>query len=85
MAGTLAQAGRLRSRAEELVVGRRDRTNLVTAIKRQVDLIRAALTDDKAVAHVDVRGVLCFLDGDWSLSDLPGGDETPSSGEDPVE
>lgn len=46
-----------------VLVGRRDVTDLVTAMQRQVDMVRAAL--GPAGADVPVHPVLCFVDAEW--------------------
>jgi hypothetical protein len=48
-----------------LVVAGRDRTKLIDAVQRQVQVVRAAL--DAADGGVPVTGVLCFVDGQWPL------------------
>ncbi|WOQ17838.1 nuclease-related domain-containing protein [Raineyella sp. W15-4] len=57
------EGGLLRPRVENLMVGGRDRTTLVDGVLKQQGLVRAAVPDDDA----PVRGVLCFVDGDWPL------------------
>lgn len=46
------------------MVGGRDRTKLVNGVLKQVGLVRAAL---EGGPDVPVRGMLCFVDGDWPL------------------
>ena len=58
------EGGILRPRVELLMVGGRDRTNLVDGVDKHVGLVRAALADQP---DVRVRGMLCFIDGDWPL------------------
>lgn len=58
------EGGWLRPRVETLVVGGRDRTKLVDGVLKQVGLVRAALGDED---DVPIRGMLCFVDGDWPL------------------
>lgn len=58
------EGGLLRPRSETLTVGGRDKTVLVKALLKQVDVVRAALADRP---DVPVRGVLCFIDADWPL------------------
>ena len=53
------EGGLFSPRVEKLWV-RGDRTSLVTGIAKQVALVEAA------VPGVPVRGVLCFVDGDWA-------------------
>lgn len=57
------EGGILRPRVEKLMVGGRDRTNLVDSILGQVKRVRVALGD----GSFDVSGVLCFIDADWPL------------------
>ncbi len=52
-------------RRYKLLVGRRDATNLVTGVRRQVELVRTALADD--MGDVPVTGVLAFFEADWPL------------------
>lgn len=47
-----------------MLVGGRDRTNLVDGVDKQVALVRAALADEP---DVPVRGMLCFIDADWPV------------------
>ncbi|SMO80535.1 nuclease-related domain-containing protein [Propioniciclava tarda] len=56
--------GILRPRTELLIVGRRDRTHLVDGMHKQLDLVRAALSD---APEVPIHGVLCFIGADWPL------------------
>lgn len=58
------EGGLFRSRVETLMVGRRDCTKLVIGVHKQVALVRAALTHGPTVP---VRGMLCFVNGDWPL------------------
>ncbi len=55
------EGGIIRPRTETLLVGGRDRSNLVGGVLRQVERVRAVVED------VPVRGVLCFVDADWPL------------------
>ena len=57
---TKVRGGILRRRTEHLLIGGRDQTRLVEGLKRQVDLVRAAL--EPAGENVDVRGALCMAD-----------------------
>lgn len=59
--------GLLRPRTEKLIIERRDRTSLVHAAVRQVDLVRTALGSSAEFAGVSVHGMLCFVDADWPL------------------
>jgi hypothetical protein len=55
-----------------LVVGGRDRTNLVDGVERQIADVRGVL--DRALpTEVRVRGALCFVDGDFALFPKPFG------------
>ncbi|GAA5198499.1 hypothetical protein GCM10023346_35790 [Arthrobacter gyeryongensis] len=53
--------GILRPRVEKLLVGRRDCTNLVDGVLKQVGLVRDLVGD------VPVTGALCFVEADWPL------------------
>jgi hypothetical protein len=64
------EGGIIRPRTELLLVGGRDRTKLVEGMHKQLTLVRTALADQP---DVPVRGVLCFVDGDWPVI---GGDFT---------
>lgn len=66
------EGGLFRPRTEKLMVGSRDRTNLVDGVLKQVDLVRSAL-EDVDLGGVPVHGVLCFVQADWPLI---GGDFT---------
>jgi hypothetical protein len=59
---TEVRGGLLGPRSEHLLIGGRDRTRVVDGVKRQVELVRAAL--EHAGDLVDVRGVLCMADVD---------------------
>ena len=48
-----------------LYVNGSDRTKLVEGVLGQVDVVRAVLGE--RFAEVDVRGVLCFVDGEWGF------------------
>jgi hypothetical protein len=48
-----------------LVVDGRDRTALVDGVRRQVEVVRAALSPQHPA--VEVHGMLCFVDGRWGL------------------
>ncbi|GCD88520.1 hypothetical protein NLS1_05260 [Nocardioides sp. LS1] len=56
------EGGILRPRTEKLMVGSRDRTKLVDAALRQVDVVRDLVGGD-----VPITGVLCFIEADWPL------------------
>lgn len=55
------EGGIIRPRVELLMVKGRDKTALVDAMHRRVELV------EDVVGHVPVRGVLCFVDAEWSL------------------
>lgn len=61
------RGGLFTPRTESLLVGRRDCSKLVDGVLRQVDTVRAALTDHPELADVPVTGMLCFIDADWPL------------------
>jgi hypothetical protein len=56
------EGGLIRPKIEKLLIGGRDRTRLVSGVQRQVQAVRAVVSDDVAV-----HGVLCFVDADWPL------------------
>lgn len=56
------EGGVLRPRVEKLFVGSRDRSKLIDGMLRQVDVVRAIISD-----RARVTGVLCFIDADWPL------------------
>jgi hypothetical protein len=58
------RGGLFSERTELLLVRGSDRSKLVDGVLRQVEVVRAALGEHAAV---DVRGVLCFVDGDWPV------------------
>jgi hypothetical protein len=58
------RGGLLNARTEHLIVGGRDRSKLVGGVLRQVDIVERALASHP---DVRVRGVLCFVDGNWPL------------------
>ncbi|MGO4104772.1 nuclease-related domain-containing protein [Leifsonia sp. YAF41] len=60
------EGGLIRPRVEKLMVGSRDRTNLVGGVRNQVHLVRSAL-EDAGLEGIPVRGVLCFIEADWPL------------------
>lgn len=60
------EGGLLRPRRETLMVGRRDRANLVAGAVKQVEVVKTALTI-AGWGIAPVRGMLCFVDGDWPL------------------
>jgi hypothetical protein len=62
----VVEGGFLRPRVDKLLVGTRDCTRLVTAVRGQVEVVRTALGPDLSV-DVDVTGALCFVEADWPL------------------
>jgi hypothetical protein len=54
-------------RVEKLKVGRRDCTKLVDGVHKQVDRVSELLARDGIGQDVPVRGMLCFVEGDWPL------------------
>ncbi|MCW2584010.1 MAG: hypothetical protein JWQ53_2800 [Klenkia sp.] len=55
-------------RRYKLLVGRRDATELVAGVQRQVQLVRDALAGDTRLpVDVAVTGVLAFFDAEWPL------------------
>jgi hypothetical protein len=55
------EGGIIRPRVELLMVKGRDKTALVEAMHRQIELV------EDVVGDVPVRGVLCFVDAEWPL------------------
>jgi hypothetical protein len=58
------RGGLFTPRTEHLMVGGRDRSKLVQGVRTQVEVVRGVLADR---ADVPVRGVLCFVEGDWAM------------------
>ncbi|THI96812.1 NERD domain-containing protein [Nocardioides sp.] len=56
------EGGVLRPRVEKLLVGRRDCTRVVDSVRKQVEVVRGIVEDDRVV-----HGVLCFVEADWPL------------------
>ena len=56
-----AEGGILRPRIEKLLVGRRDCTELVDGVLKQVEHVRDLVGD------VPITGALCFVEADWPL------------------
>ena len=54
------RGGLLRPRTSHLIVGGRDKTELVDGVLAQAEVVRALLA-----AAIPVLPVLCFVDGDW--------------------
>lgn len=50
-----------RPRTEALIIGKSDKTALVEAVLKQVELVKGA------AGEVPVSGALCFVDADWPL------------------
>jgi hypothetical protein len=59
---TESRGGLFTPRTEDLRIGGRRRTKLVEGVKRQVELVRAALVAE--FPDIDVRGALCMADAD---------------------
>jgi hypothetical protein len=59
---TETRGGLLRPRTEHLWIGGREQTRLVEGVRRQVDLVTAAL--ERAGESVDVCGAMCIVDVD---------------------
>ena len=55
------EGGILRPRTEKLLVGRRDCTELVDGVLKQVDHVRDEVGD------MPITGALCFVEADWPL------------------
>lgn len=55
------EGGLLRPRMETLLVGRRNCTDLVDGVLKQVEFVR------QVSGGVPITGVLCFVDADWPL------------------
>ena len=55
------EGGILRPRTEKLLVGRRDCTELVDGVLKQVELVRDVVGD------IPITGALCFVEADWPL------------------
>ncbi len=62
----LRKVGPLFSRESRLYVGGRDKTKLVEALRKQLEIVHKALTDI-GYEHVPVRGFLCFVDAEWEF------------------
>lgn len=54
-------------RVEKLMVGRRDCTKLVDGVLKQVDRVSEVIAQGGIGQDVPVRGMLCFVEGDWPL------------------
>ncbi len=66
----LRKVGSLFSRESRLYVGGRDKTKLVEALGKQLEIVHRALTD-VGYKHVPVRGFLCFVDAEWEFIPTP--------------
>ncbi len=55
------EGGILRPRVEKLLVGRRERTQAVDGVLKQLEVVRSL------VPGLPVTGALCFVDADWPL------------------
>jgi len=60
------EGGFFRPRVEKLMVGSRDQTKLVVGVQGQVQRVLAVLAAS-GLELVPVRGMLCFVDGEWPL------------------
>jgi hypothetical protein len=58
------RGGLFARRTEHLVVGGRDQSKLLDGIESQVKVVRNVLAAHRDIA---IRGLLCFVDGDWPL------------------
>jgi hypothetical protein len=56
------RGGLFAERTEHLLVGGRDQSKLLDGIARQLKVVREIVA-----SGIPVRGVLCFVDGDWPL------------------
>jgi hypothetical protein len=65
------EIGPIWRRDNEVIVGGRNQTKLATGVEKQVDAVLAALRGDPSVKGAPVWAVLCFLDSEWGLFDLP--------------
>jgi len=61
------EGGIFSPRVEKLMVGRRNCTKLVDGVHKQVDRVSELLARDGIGKDVPVRGMLCFVEGDWPL------------------
>jgi hypothetical protein len=61
------EGGIFSPRVEKLMVGRRNCTKLVDGVHKQVDRVSEVLARDDIGQDVPVRGMLCFVEGDWPL------------------
>jgi hypothetical protein len=57
------EGGIIRPRVESLLIAGRNHTKLVDGVQGQVEKVSAVVANP----DVSVKGVLCFLDGDWPL------------------
>ena len=57
------QTGFMGTGASQLFVGGRNRSELIDGVRRQVGAVRQVLGD----SEVRISGVLCFIEGEWSL------------------
>jgi nuclease-like protein len=60
------EGGFIRPRTETLVVGGRNCTKLVDGVRKQVQLVQAALSG-AGIGDVPVHGMLCFVQADWPM------------------
>jgi len=65
------EIGPLWRRDNELYIGGRNRTSLAKGLDRQVNAAIAALRADASLHGTDVHAVLCLVESEWKLLDLP--------------
>jgi len=67
----VSPTGVLWRRDNEVYIGGRNRASLAKGVDRQVDAAIAALRADESLHGTDVHAVLCLVDSEWKLLDLP--------------
>ncbi len=65
------EIGPLWRRDNELYIRGRNRTSLANGVRGQVDAVIAALRSDESLHGTDIHAVLCLVESDWGLLDLP--------------
>jgi hypothetical protein len=60
------RGGLFRPATEHLMIGSRDRTELVHGVRKQMELVTSILVREGA-NRVPIRGALCFVDATWPL------------------
>jgi Nuclease-related domain len=65
------ETGPLWRRDSELFIGGRNRTSLAKGVIRQAEAVLAALRLDDSVQGTSVHEVLCLVESEWGLFDLP--------------